>query len=61
MAGKLAEFFVRIQVRSEAHPELDGGWFRCFDYQKWDYWGANADEGWGAWSIEVGWTQAVDG
>ncbi|MHC4181235.1 MAG: hypothetical protein ACYSWU_27370, partial [Planctomycetota bacterium] len=25
MADKLAEFFVRIQVRSEAHPELDGG------------------------------------
>lgn len=57
MADKLAEFFVRIQVKSEAHPELDGGWFRCFDYEKWDYWGSNADHGWGAWSIEVGWTQ----
>jgi len=31
MADRLAEFFVRIQVRSEAHPELDGGWFRAFD------------------------------
>ena len=49
MADGLAEFFVRIQVRSEAHPELDGGWFRSFDYEKWDYWGANADAGWGAW------------
>jgi len=58
MADRLAEFFVRIQVRSEAHPELDGGWFRSFDHEKWDYWGANADAGWGAWSIEVGWTQA---
>ncbi|MCP4857535.1 MAG: hypothetical protein GY903_23885 [Fuerstiella sp.] len=58
MADKLAEFFVRIQVRSEKHPELDGGWFRSFDFEKWDYWGANADSGWGAWSIEVGWTQA---
>jgi len=58
MADKLAEFFLRIQVRSEAHPELDGGWFRAFDYKKWDYWGSNADVGWGAWSIEVGWTQA---
>jgi hypothetical protein len=58
MADKLAEFLVRIQVRSEAHPELDGGWFRAFDYKKWDYWGSNADAGWGAWSIEVGWTQA---
>jgi hypothetical protein len=58
MADKLADFLVRIQVTSEAHPELDGGWFRAFDYRKWDYWGSNADAGWGAWSIEVGWTQA---
>ena len=57
MADKLAEFLVRIQVRSETHPELDGGWFRAFDYRKWDYWGSNADAGWGAWSIECGWTQ----
>ena len=33
MADRLAEFFVRIQVRSDAHPELDGGWFRAFDYR----------------------------
>jgi hypothetical protein len=58
MADKLAEFLVRVQVRSEAHPELDGGWFRAFDFRQWDYWGSNADSGWGAWSIEVGWTQA---
>jgi len=58
MADKLADFLVRIQVRSEAHPELDGGWFRAFDFRRWDYWGSNADAGWGAWSIEVGWTQA---
>lgn len=58
MADKLADFLVRIQITSQAHPELDGGWFRTFDYDKWDYWGSNADAGWGAWSIEVGWTQA---
>ena len=29
-----------------------------FDFRRWDYWGSNADAGWGAWSIEVGWTQA---
>jgi len=57
MADKLAEFLVRVQVRSEDHPELDGGWFRAFDYRQWDYWGSNADRGWGAWCIEVGWTQ----
>ena len=58
MADRLAEFLVRIQVRSEVHPGLDGGWFRAFDFRQWDYWGSNADAGWGAWSIEVGWTQA---
>lgn len=58
MADRLAEFLVRVQVRSDAHPELDGGWFRAFDFRQWDYWGSNADSGWGAWSIEVGWTQA---
>ena len=58
MADKLADFLVRIQVRSEKHAELDGGWFRAFDYSQWEYWGSNADSGWGAWSIETGWTQA---
>ncbi|MFV2069827.1 MAG: hypothetical protein ACC645_22910 [Pirellulales bacterium] len=58
MADRLAEFLVRVQVQSDAHPELDGGWFRAFDFDRWDYWGSNADAGWGAWSIEVGWTQA---
>jgi hypothetical protein len=58
MADKLADFLVRIQIKSEKHPNLDGGWFRAFDYKQWEYWGSNADAGWGAWSIEVGWTQA---
>jgi hypothetical protein len=57
MADRLAAFLVRVQVQSETHPELDGGWFRAFDYRQWEYWGSNADAGWGAWSIEVGWTQ----
>lgn len=54
---KLAEFLCRIQVRSEARPELDGGWFRAFDFKRWEHWGSNADAGWGAWAIESGWTQ----
>jgi hypothetical protein len=58
MADNLADFLVRIQVRSEKHIELDGGWFRAFDFNRWEYWGSNADSGWGAWSIETGWTQA---
>ena len=54
---KLAEFLCRIQVRSEIRPELDGGWFRAFDFKRWEHWGSNADAGWGAWAIESGWTQ----
>jgi hypothetical protein len=55
---KLARFLCRIQVRSERRPELDGAWFRAFDFHRWEYWASNADAGWGAWSIETGWTQS---
>ena len=55
---KLAKFLCRIQIRSEKHPELDGGWFRAFDFNRWEYWASNGDTGWGAWSIETGWTQS---
>ncbi|MFO7976111.1 MAG: hypothetical protein R6V12_15920 [Candidatus Hydrogenedentota bacterium] len=55
-SDKLARFLCRIQIRSETHPELDGGWFRAFDFDRWEYWASNADLGWGAWSIESGWT-----
>ena len=57
-ADRLAEFLVRAQVRSQAHPELDGAWFRAFDMDRWDYWGSNGDHGWGAWCTETGWTQS---
>jgi hypothetical protein len=57
MADKLADFLIRVQVRSEVHKSLDGGWMRAFDFGRWDYFGSNADAGWGAWSIETGWTQ----
>ena len=53
---ELAEFLCRIQIRSEKHPFLDGGWFRAFDFDRWEFWASNADAGWGAWSIESGWT-----
>ncbi|NQU22710.1 MAG: hypothetical protein HQ567_15645 [Candidatus Nealsonbacteria bacterium] len=55
--NKLAEFLCRIQVRSRRQPSLDGGWFRAFDYRRWEHWASNADAGWGAWAIESGWTQ----
>jgi hypothetical protein len=54
---KLARFLCRIQITSQAHPELDGGWYRGFDYGRWEYWASNSDPGWGVWCIETGWTQ----
>jgi len=54
---RLAEFLCRIQTQSERRPELDGTWFRAFDFGRWDYWASNADAGWGAWSVETGWVQ----
>jgi hypothetical protein len=55
-ADRLAEFLCRIQVRSLDQPYLDGAWMRSFDYELWEYWGSSADLGWGAWSVETGWT-----
>ena len=55
---RLAGFLCRIQVESNTHPELSGAWFRAFDLENWEYWASNADAGWGAWSIETGWTQS---
>ena len=57
-ADKIADFMVRIQARSTAHPELNGGYMRAFDFSKWEVWASDADLGWGAWSIETGWTQS---
>ncbi|MEI6784188.1 MAG: glycoside hydrolase family 2 TIM barrel-domain containing protein, partial [Verrucomicrobiota bacterium] len=55
---KLAEYICRIQARSETHPDLDGVWYRGFDFHRWQYWAADADVGWSLWSTETGWTQA---
>ena len=57
-SDKLAQLLMRIQVRSEEQPEVDGAWFRGFDYRKWDYWASNADWGWGPWAAETGWIQS---
>ena len=55
---RLAAFLCRAQVCSPRHEELDGAWFRAFDFGRCEYWASSADLGWGAWSIESGWTQA---
>lgn len=55
--NKLTEFLCRIQISSKVYPYLDGGWYRAFDFKNWEYWASSSDIGWGAWSIESGWTQ----
>ncbi len=56
--NKLADFLVRIQSTSLGRADLDGCWFRAFDYENWEYYGSNADHGWGAWGTLTGWTQS---
>ena len=55
---RLADFLVRIQSSSSVLTDLDGCWFRAFDYENWEYYGSNADHGWGAWGTLTGWTQS---
>ncbi|HEX7754309.1 MAG TPA: hypothetical protein VF421_03110 [Niabella sp.] len=55
---KLSDFLTRIQVQSSKHKDLDGAWFRAFDYGKWEYWASNSDAGWGAWCTLTGWIQS---
>ena len=55
---KLADYLVRIQVNSRRYKDIDGAWFRGFDYGRWDYWGSNADIGWGVWCTLTGWMQS---
>ncbi len=57
-ANILSDFLTRIQVQSEKHKDLDGAWFRAFDFGKWDYWASNSDAGWGAWCTLTGWIQS---
>jgi len=54
---RLAGFLCRVQISSQAHPDLDGAWYRGFDFRRWEYWASNADWEWGPWCTETGWTQ----
>uniref|UniRef100_F4CEK0 Uncharacterized protein n=1 Tax=Sphingobacterium sp. (strain 21) TaxID=743722 RepID=F4CEK0_SPHS2 len=54
----MSDFLTRIQVKSDRFKNLDGAWFRAFNYKNWDYWASNADAGWGAWSTLTGWIQS---
>ena len=54
--NKLHEYLIRIQVASVAHPELEGSWFRAFDYHRWEYFASDSDWGYGPWVTDNGWT-----
>ena len=56
--SRVADYLVRIQIES-ADPMTDGGWMRGFDYGLWEYYGANADTAWTAYSMESGWQNAI--
>jgi hypothetical protein len=55
---KLSDYLTKIQVQSSKHSDLNGAWFRGFDYGKWEYWASNSDAGWGAWCTLTGWIQS---
>lgn len=55
---KINDFFVKVQVKSTIHSDLNGAWVRAFDFGRWDYWASNADSGWGPWGTQTGWTQS---
>lgn len=56
--NQMRDFLIRIQVRSDKFKNVDGAWFRAFNYQDWNYWASNADAGWGVWSTLTGWIQS---
>lgn len=58
VVDKLSDFLTRVQVSSKVHNDLDGAWFRGFDYGRWDYWASNSDAGWGTWCTLTGWIQS---
>jgi hypothetical protein len=57
-ANRLSDFLTRIQVKSNKFSDINGAWFRAFDYSQWDYWASNGDAGWGAWATLTGWIQS---
>ena len=53
----LSDYHVRIQQVGK-NTELNGIWFRGFDFEKWETYGSDGDAGWGIWCGETGWSQS---
>lgn len=58
MAENLANFLVRIQANSTDCRDVDGAWYRAFNYRDWNWWASNSDAGWGNLSTLTGWIQS---
>ncbi len=52
-----AKFMITAQIYSD-DPVLHGAWARGFDAELGEVFGSPADQGWGPWAIESGWTVA---
>ncbi|MGZ9585908.1 hypothetical protein [Paenibacillus marinisediminis] len=52
-----AKFMITAQLYSD-DPVLHGAWARGFDVRLGEVFGSPADQGWGPWAIESGWTVA---
>jgi hypothetical protein len=57
LATGVLDFLSRIQF-DLGDERLDGTWMRAFDVRGWEYFGSNADIGWGPYCVETGWSHA---
>ena len=55
---KRDERISNFNARSDKVRNVDGAWFRAFNYRNWDYWASDADSGWGSLSTLTGWIQS---
>ncbi|WP_329004713.1 hypothetical protein OHA18_15145 [Kribbella sp. NBC_00709] len=58
LAQGVLDYLSRIQIDDPADEQLDGAWQRAFDFDAWEYFGSNADLGWGPYCVETGWSIA---
>lgn len=58
LAEGVLDYLSRIQIDDPADEQLHGTWQRAFDFDAWEYFGSNADIGWGPYCVETGWSVA---
>ncbi|GAA1574185.1 MULTISPECIES: hypothetical protein [Kribbella] len=58
LAHGVLDYLSRIQIDDPDDDQLDGTWQRAFDFDAWEYFGSNADIGWGPYCVETGWSVA---